>query len=178
MTQINEPGRFVLLNKGMGVFDPVTQREVVDGVIERINGEDVYIAVEVSKKVSIHRYPGEFAVQPPTPMKPIPISAAKRIAEDYGLHQVVIMGRVTGDVPGPDEHITTYGINVQHCRIAAYMGDKLKEVAQWPDIDATTKKIADLEAQVKDQAAEINSLKIELLERDEVCGYCGIDPNE
>lgn len=40
-------------------------------------------------------------------MKSIPISAARRIAEDYGYDQVVIVAR---KVDG-GEHCTTYGVN-------------------------------------------------------------------
>lgn len=167
MTQRLEAGQRVRLNPMMGVFDPITGREVVDGVVDGIDGGDVIVTVELSGKVQCHRYPEEMTVQPPTPVKPIPLAAAQRIAQDYGYHQVVIMARVTGDVEGSDEHITTYGINVQHCRVAAMMGDKLKQVAQWPGVDATTKKIADLEAVIAAQADEINNLKIEALEREE-----------
>lgn len=171
MTQRLEAGQRVRLNPMMGVFDPITGREVVDGVVDGVDGGDVIVTVELSGKVQCHRYPEEMTIQPPTPMKPIPLAAAQRIAKDYGYHQVVIMARVTGDVEGSDEHITTYGINVQHCRVAAMMGDKLKQVAQWSGVDATTQKIADLEAQVKAQIAEMNNLKIELLERDEDARY-------
>jgi hypothetical protein len=165
MTQRLEPGQRVRLNPMMGVHDKITGREVVEGVVDSVNGGDVIVSVEVSGKVQCHRYPEEMTIQPPTPTKPIPLAAAKRIADDYGYHQVVIMARVTGEVEGSDEHITTYGINVQHCRVAAMMGDKLKEVAQWPGVDATTQKIADLEAVIAAQADEINNLKIEILER-------------
>ncbi len=159
MTQRLEPGQRVRLNPMMGVHDPITGREVVEGVVDAINGGDVVVTVELSGKVQCHRYPEEMTVQPTTPVKPIPISAAQRIAETYGYHQVVIMARVTGDVEGADEHITTYGINVQHCRVAAMMGDKLKQIAQWPGVDATTQRIADLEAHIAEQAEEIESLR-------------------
>ena len=57
-------------------------------------------------------------------MKPIPIDAAKAIAEQFGYEQVVIIARKTGDSGG--EHCTTYGIDKTHCAIAARMGDHLK----------------------------------------------------
>lgn len=61
------------------------------------------------------------------PMKPIPISAARRIADDYGYHQVIIIARRVGDEPAPHgEHVTTYGVNKQHCGIAAHIGDFIK----------------------------------------------------
>ena len=55
-------------------------------------------------------------------MKPIPISAAKRIAQDYGYDQVVIIARKVGG----GEHVTTYGIDAIHCKVAARTGDFLK----------------------------------------------------
>ncbi len=66
-------------------------------------------------------------------MKPIPISAAERIAKDYGYDQVVIIARKTGDDPMPHgEHVTTYGVNREHCDAAAYIGDFLKyKVMGW-----------------------------------------------
>lgn len=42
------------------------------------------------------------------PMKPIPISAAERIAKSYGQDQVVIIARRVGEEPEPcGEHVTT-----------------------------------------------------------------------
>ena len=66
-------------------------------------------------------------------MKPIPISAAKRIAKDYGYDQVIIHARKTGEDPDPHgEHLTTYGINKIHCRIASTVGEYLKrEIMGW-----------------------------------------------
>lgn len=66
--------------------------------------------------------------------QPIPISAAKRIADDFWYDQVVILARRVGEEGG--EHITTYGITKTHCDVAALMGRKLKEIADWslPDL--------------------------------------------
>ena len=101
-------------------------------------------------------------------MVDIPIAAAKRVAEDYGYDQVVIMARRCHTTPEPHgEHVTTYGRTVDHCRVAAMMGDKFKRIALWSDVDATTRKIADLEATIAAQREEINNLKIEAMERDE-----------
>jgi hypothetical protein len=82
----------------------------------------------------------------PRPMLPIPISAAERIAKDYGYDQVVVMARrISNPLPpinpmtaNPDdgisgEHITTYGVNTTHCAVAAMMGDTLKDIAGWPE---------------------------------------------
>ena len=63
-------------------------------------------------------------------MKPIPINAAKIIAEKYGYDQVVIIARKCGD--GGREHCTTYGVNKEHCSIAARIGDFFKyELMKW-----------------------------------------------
>lgn len=60
---------------------------------------------------------------------PIPISVAERVAKNYGYEQVVIYARKTGEDGG--EHMTTYGINKEHCSIAARMGDVLKKFMGW-----------------------------------------------
>lgn len=52
----------------------------------------------------------------------IPISAAKKIADDYDYDQVIIIARKVGR----NEHVTTYGKNKEHCSIAARCGDFLK----------------------------------------------------
>jgi len=73
-------------------------------------------------------------------MKPIPITAAKAIAERYGYSQVVIIARAVG--PSGGEHVTTYGIDKANCGVAARIGDFLKyKVMGW----------------VKDQAEEVRS---------------------
>lgn len=60
-------------------------------------------------------------------MKPIPVSAARRIAEAYDYDQVVIIARKVGEPPASHgEHCTTYGVNKTHCAIAARIGDFLK----------------------------------------------------
>lgn len=65
-------------------------------------------------------------------MKRIPISAAKRIAQDYGYDQVVIYARKVGEDPNPHgEHMTTYGINRVHCDVAARIGNSLKKFMRW-----------------------------------------------
>mgnify|MGYP003575503055 FL=1 len=66
-------------------------------------------------------------------MKPIPISAAERIAKEYGYDQVIIVARKVGDHPHPHgEHVTTYGVTKAHCDVAARAGDFLKyKVMGW-----------------------------------------------
>jgi len=63
-------------------------------------------------------------------MKEIPIEAAKEIAHKYGYDQIVVIGRKTGENGG--EHVTTYGVDKEHCEIAAKIGDFLKyDVMKW-----------------------------------------------
>lgn len=66
-------------------------------------------------------------------MKRIPISAAERIAKDYGYDQVVIIARKVGVDPEPHgEHCTTYGVSKDHCSVAARIGKRLTdEVMGW-----------------------------------------------
>lgn len=62
--------------------------------------------------------------------KPIPITAAKRIAQEYGYDQIVIYARsVDSDVP--IEHMTTYGETKAHCKVAAMMGETLRKFMGW-----------------------------------------------
>jgi hypothetical protein len=56
-------------------------------------------------------------------VKPIPISAAERIAKDYGYDQVIIIGRkVDTEALKGGEHVTTYGVNRENCDVAAKIG--------------------------------------------------------
>lgn len=65
-------------------------------------------------------------------MRRIPITAAKRIAHDYGYDQVVIYARKTGGDPEPHgEHLTTYGVDKTHCSIAAKIAAHLKQYMGW-----------------------------------------------
>jgi hypothetical protein len=62
--------------------------------------------------------------------RPIPIAAAKAIADQYGYDQVVIIARAVG--PDGLEHCTTYGVDQRNCDIAARIGDYLKfKVMGW-----------------------------------------------
>lgn len=69
--------------------------------------------------------------KPLPPLKPIPISAAKLIAELYGYEQVVIMARRHSSQP--TEHVTTYGVDKENCEVAAIMGNALKRAMHWKD---------------------------------------------
>lgn len=61
---------------------------------------------------------------------PIPVSAAARIAKEYGYDQVIIFARLTGEDGG--EHLTTYGKTRAHCGVAADCGRYLRrEILGW-----------------------------------------------
>jgi len=60
-------------------------------------------------------------------MKPIPVSAAEKVAKQYGYDQVIIYARRCHDSPEPHgEHLTTYGRTRTHCAVAAKIGGFLK----------------------------------------------------
>lgn len=64
-------------------------------------------------------------------MKPIPISAARKIANLYGYDQVIVIARKCGD--GGREHVTTYGRNKENCSVAATIGEFFKHnLMGWP----------------------------------------------
>lgn len=71
----------------------------------------------------------------PEKMLDIPISAAERIAKDYGYDQVVIIARRVGNDPQPHgEHVTTYGRTKAHCAVAAHVGSFIKtKIMKWPE---------------------------------------------
>ena len=59
----------------------------------------------------------------------IPIVAGKRIADEYGYDQVVIVARKVGGC----EHVTTYGTDAGHCAVAERMGNFFKhKLMRWP----------------------------------------------
>jgi len=57
-------------------------------------------------------------------MKRIPITAAKKIAEEYGYDQVMVYARKVGEDGG--EHMTTYGVSRIHCAAMAKIAGFLK----------------------------------------------------
>lgn len=62
-------------------------------------------------------------------MKKIPITAARDIAKKFGYDQVVIIARKVGE----GEHVTTYGVNEEHCHSAALQGVALKRFMGWSE---------------------------------------------
>src|SRR5690242_1025152 len=62
--------------------------------------------------------------------KRIPITAAKRIANEYGYDKVIVVA-ISDEGP---QHVTTYGVTVDNCLEAAKCGNFIKRlVLQWPE---------------------------------------------
>lgn len=68
--------------------------------------------------------------------RPIPISAARDIAEEYGKQQVII---VTWDAVHGLTHVTTYGDTVEACVQAAEGGNRVKAALGWPPEECQAK---------------------------------------
>jgi hypothetical protein len=62
--------------------------------------------------------------------KPIPIAAAREIADRFEKDQVVI---VTWDWKHGRTHVTTYGRTLADCEQAAVGGNAVKRALGWPD---------------------------------------------
>ncbi len=75
--------------------------------------------------------------------KPIPISAAKAIAEIYAKQQVIV---VAWDAAHGKTHVTTYGDTAEACRQAALGGDKVKAALGWPPDQRSVPTLARLRA--------------------------------
>jgi len=84
----------------------------------------------------------------------IPIAAAKRIAHEYNLDQVVIFARKHGD--NGTEHVTTFGKTVEDCDVAARMGNQLKRYVGWPE-DLCTAKPARIRRKERTAPSEVET---------------------
>lgn len=62
--------------------------------------------------------------------KRIPISAAKRLADEYGLRQVLILALNEED---DTAHVVTFGKSLEDCRLIAESGNNLKRHMGWPE---------------------------------------------
>lgn len=66
------------------------------------------------------------------PMHPVPVSAAEKIAKEFGYDQVIIYARRIGEEPDPcGEHLTTYGRTPALCEAAGRMSATLQEFMGW-----------------------------------------------
>lgn len=63
-------------------------------------------------------------------VKPIPISAAKKISKDSNYPEIVIFAY---DPESGMQHVTTYGATVEQCKDAAKAGNYLKKALGWPE---------------------------------------------
>ena len=92
--------------------------------------------------------------------KRIPIAAGKRIADEYGYDQVVIIARAVGD--DGTEHVTTYGVDKAHCDVAARMGNFFKhKLMGWPEKQQSAEAaiLADRDRRIEALTAEVDSWK-------------------
>lgn len=83
--------------------------------------------------------------------KRIPISVAKRIADDHDLAQVIV---AAWDKKAAVTHVVTYGKSVEECEQAAAGGNAVKKALGWPEslcneepfrVKALKKRIEELE---------------------------------
>ncbi len=88
--------------------------------------------------------------------KTIPIAAAKRLAEEFDLRQVIIAawdGKLT--------HITTYGKSLVDCDQAADGGNLIKRALGWPKhLEAEPSRVSALKQEIKrlkDQVKELET---------------------
>lgn len=77
----------------------------------------------------------------------LPVSAARRIAEEYDCRQVILLAW-----DGELTHIVTYGKSADDCSQAADGGNMLKQKWGWPECN-------DQPSRVKKLMAEIERLK-------------------
>ena len=86
--------------------------------------------------------------------KSIPVKAAEEFAKTQGLKQVIVFGW-----DGTNTHCVSYGESLEDCAQAAAGANKLKKSLGWPEsllaepprIKSLLKKVAELEAQLKDK---------------------------
>jgi len=84
--------------------------------------------------------------------KRIPITAAKAVAKQFDLKQVILLAW-----DGELTHVVTYGASAEDCDQAAQGGDKIKEALGWTDVvpslpsrvKALTERVAELEAELE-----------------------------
>ena len=62
--------------------------------------------------------------------KRITIAAARRLAAEFGLRQVILIGLNEED---DTAHVVTYGKTAEDCRLAAESGNNLKRHMGWPE---------------------------------------------
>lgn len=80
--------------------------------------------------------------------KRIPITIAKRFAEQFSCSQVIILAFDTGG----RTHVITYGKTTKDCEQAAEGGNRMKRVMGWPEelCKAKPARLRQKEAQAND----------------------------
>lgn len=63
-------------------------------------------------------------------MKSVPIAAAKRIADEFGKDQVIVLSWSRAD---GKTWVTTYGRTLDDCAQASEGGNRMKRVMGWPE---------------------------------------------
>ncbi|HEY1753699.1 MAG TPA: hypothetical protein VGG29_20750 [Caulobacteraceae bacterium] len=82
----------------------------------------------------------------------IPIAAARELAKQLGLRQVILLAW-----DGERTHVVTYGKTVEDCDQAAQGGDKLKAALGWPEsLNAIPSRVKALQAKVDRLEAAIS----------------------
>ena len=64
------------------------------------------------------------------PAQRIPVTAAKRIADEFGQQQVIV---VTWEATSGTIHVVTYGTTLLACDQAAQGGNRVKAALGWPE---------------------------------------------
>lgn len=78
--------------------------------------------------------------------RPIPIAAARKIAEEYGYDQVVIFG---ADREQSKNHVATYGVTKEHCDEAAKTGTFITQVLGPQDTESLRNLRTALNAEIQ-----------------------------
>jgi len=100
--------------------------------------------------------------------KRIPIKAAKDIAKQYNLNQIILLAW-----DGEKTHVVTYGKTLEDCAQAAQGGNKIKKSFGWPDNICSTEP-----SRIKKMKDEIKYLKSEIKKmKDEISTYLNATTN-
>ena len=93
------------------------------------------------------------------PYQRIPISAARELAEKYGLCQVIIW---TWD--HKTQQVITYGKTLEDCDQAAKGGNVVKQSAGWPlnECDAEPSRVKKMKAEIKALKQKVADLEAEI----------------
>ena len=85
----------------------------------------------------------------------LPITAAKNVAEVYGLQQVILLAW-----DGSQTHVVTYGKTNEDCAMAAEGANFLKEKMKWPTFDDQPPLVKRLRARVKELEDQLKEREV------------------